>query len=59
MQTYNTMAEEFTIRVGPLMREVLDKQKQRIKEETYDVCNSSDYEAGEIIAKKVVKERLV
>lgn len=45
--------EEFTVRIGPLLREVLDLQKVRIKEVTLDVVDSSDYNAGEILAKKV------
>ena len=45
--------EEYVIRVGPLLKEVLDKQKKMIKQATYDCIDSSDYEAGEIIAKKV------
>lgn len=44
---------EFTIRIGPLLREVIDLQKARVKEVTLDVVDSSDYNAGEILAKKV------
>ncbi len=49
------MAEkkEFTIRIGPLLREVIDVQKEKIKEATYNVVDASDYNAGEIVAKKV------
>lgn len=47
------MKEEYTARIGPLLREMLDKQKENIKKETYDVIEASDYNAGEIIAKKV------
>ncbi len=46
---------EFTIRVGPRLREVLDQQKKQIKEATYDCVKPSDWEAGEIIAKKILK----
>ena len=45
--------EEFTVRIGPLLREVLNRQKDKIREATYNVVDSSDYSAGEIIAKKV------
>ncbi len=45
--------EEFTLRIGPLLREVIDIQKRKIKEATYDVVDASDYNAGEIVAKKV------
>ena len=47
--------ELFVIRIGVLLRKVLDEQKKQIKEATYGVCESSDYEAGEIIAKKFLK----
>ena len=45
--------EEFTVRVGPLLRAILNKQRELIKSATYDCIESSDWEAGEIIAKKV------
>lgn len=45
--------EEFTVRIGPLLKNILDKQKDLIKKATYNCVDSSDYEAGEIIAKKV------
>ncbi len=46
----------FVVRVGKKMREVLDIQKKQIEEATYDVVKASDYEAGEILAKKFLKE---
>lgn len=46
----------FVIRVGKGMREVLDMQKKQIEEATYDVIEASDYEAGEILAKKFLKQ---
>lgn len=45
--------EEYYIRIGPLLKEVLDIQKKKIKEATWDVVESSEYNAGEIVAKKV------
>lgn len=47
--------KEYTIRIGELLRKVLDKQKNQIKEATYNCVNPSDLEAGEIIAKKFLK----
>lgn len=51
--------ETSVIRIGKVLREVLDKQKQRIKEVTMNSINASDLEAGEIIAKKVIENNLV
>ncbi len=45
--------EEHTIRIGPLLKKVLEKQMRAVREATYEVCESSYWEAGEIIAKKV------
>ncbi len=51
--------EEFVIKIGPGLREVLDAQKESIKEVTYDCVKASDYSAGEIIAKKIVDNNLL
>ena len=51
--------EEFVIRVGPLLKGVLDKQTEIIKDTTWECVNASDYESGEIIAKKIIENRLV
>lgn len=51
--------ESFIIEIGPLLKKVLDEQKEIIKEATYDCVKASHYEAGEMIAKKVIKKGLV
>ena len=51
--------KEFTITIGILLKEVLEKQKDNIKKLTYGCVKSSDYEAGEIIAKKIIEKKLV
>ena len=48
--------EEFVIKIGAKLREVIDLQKEQIREATYNSVKPSDYEAGEIVAKKVLKE---
>ena len=45
--------KEFTIRIGPLLRDIIDRQKEKVKAVTYECVDVSDYEAGEIIAKKL------
>ncbi len=50
---------EYYVRIGPLLKNMLDKQKQNVKKETYDVCKSSEWEAGEILAKKIIENKLV
>ena len=45
--------EEYTIRIGPLLKKLLDEQMESIKDATYNVCTPSYWEAGEIIAKKI------
>ena len=47
--------KEFTIRIGEKLREVLDQQKKQITEATYNCVKPSDLEAGEILAKKLLK----
>lgn len=48
-----TKREEFVVKIGPLLRSTLNKQKELINEHTYGCVKGSDYEAGEIVAKKV------
>ena len=48
-----TTKEEYYIRVGPLLMDILKDQRERIRDATYDVADSSYWEAGEILAKKL------
>jgi len=41
-------------RIGPLLKKAFEKQKDKIREVTYNCSNPSDYEVGEVIAKKVM-----
>jgi len=45
--------ESYVVKIGPLLKQVLDEQLRSIREATYDVCDSSYWEAGEIVAKKM------
>lgn len=51
--------EGHKVRIGPLLKSLFDKQKDRIKQATYDCVKSSDYDAGEIIAKKIIANKLL
>ncbi len=43
------------IRIGPLLLQVLEQQIKQVKEVCYDVVDTEYYEAGEIVAKKLLK----
>ena len=51
--------ETYSTKIGPLLKNVFVKQKEKIKTVTYDCVNSSDYEVGEIIAKKILDNKLI
>jgi len=51
--------EEFVTRIGPLLKKVFKTQKEIIEKTTWDCVNPSDYEVGEIIAKKVIECNLM
>jgi hypothetical protein len=44
--------EEFIIRIGPQLMEIIKEQMKSIKNVTYGVVKDSPWEAGEIIAMK-------
>lgn len=48
--------ETEVIRLGKKMREALEIQKKFIKKACYGCVEPSDHEAGEVIAKKFLKE---
>jgi hypothetical protein len=53
-QKQKTKREEFVIRIGPLLKKALEEQGQKIKEHTYNVCEPSYYDSGEVLAKKIL-----
>jgi len=51
--------KEFVTKIGPLLKDIFNKQKEIIKETTWGCVKPSDYEVGEIIAKKVTESKLL
>ena len=51
--------ENHNVLIGPLLKEVLDKQKESISSVTMGVCDPSYWDAGEIIAKKLLESNLI
>ena len=55
----NIMKETYRLRIGPDLKQCLDRQLKSIKEVTYGKVKSSYYEAGEILAKKINENRII
>ncbi len=51
--------ENYQVSIGPIMKEVLDKQKLNIKEVTMEICEPSNWEAMEILGRKLLENNLV
>lgn len=51
--------EEYVIRIGPLLKRILEKQKIMIKDVTWEVWDVSDWVAGEVLAKKINQKRIL
>ena len=45
--------------IGEELRKALDLQKAIVNKLTYGKCYTSDYEAGEILAKKLFENELI
>ena len=59
VENNKTKKEGFHTRIGPLLKEVFEKQKKVVKKTTWGCMNPSDYEVGEIIAKKILESNLL
>jgi hypothetical protein len=59
MNTKKHSGNNYTITIGEKLRKVLDKQKEIVKDMGWGEVYLSDYEAGEIIAKKITENKLV
>jgi len=55
----NSKKEGYNTRIGPLLKKLFEKQKKIVKETTWGCMNPSDYEVGEIIAKKIIEKKLI
>lgn len=49
----------YPIRIGELLKKVLDKQKELINRAGYGCLAPSYLEAGEVLATKIINEKLV
>jgi len=58
-ETKTNKREEITILVGPLLKKILDKQKEIVKETTWDCISPSYYDVGEIVAKKIMEKNIL
>lgn len=47
--------DEFTIKIGPLLKKILEQQKENIVKAGFGCLKPSEYDAGEIIAKKIMQ----
>jgi len=51
--------EGHNTRIGPLLKSLFEKQKKIINKTTWECINPSDYEVGEIIAKKMLERNIL
>ncbi len=51
--------EQNQVSIGPIMKKVVEKQKQNIREVTLDVCDPSNWEVMEILGRKLLENNLV
>ena len=54
-----TRRKVYKINIGPIFKSVIEKQKSNVKDVTLGVCPSSDWEASEMIGKKIIENNLV
>ena len=58
-ETGERQRDIYIMRIGPLLKKILEKQKENVNRATYECVNPSNYDAGEILAKKVIQKGLV
>jgi len=58
-ETNSNKKEGYGTRIGPLLKSIFEKQKQIVKATTWDCVVPSDYEVGEIIAKKLIESKIL
>ena len=55
----NNKKKGFHTRIGPLLKALFEKQKKVINKTTWECIKPSDYEVGEIIAKKITESNIL
>ena len=50
---------KYTVQIGEELYNLLKKQRDKVNEATYNCVKASYYEAGEILAKKIISSNLI
>ena len=50
---------DFSVTIGEKLKNCIEKQKKSIKEATYGVIDVSDYNAGEVLAEKILSNNII
>lgn len=59
MNKKESKRKEYPVLIGEKLKDCLDRQKESIKEISYGVLEVSYYNAGEVLAEKILKNNIV